>query len=126
MLERYYKLKINYDTYILFIKKGNFYYCYKKDAYIIHYLLRYKIIDEVVAFPLNAIDKVLNILYENDLSIIIYDGIILDKIYGDSNKYNQIYTKSLEYSNKEKIINKINDKIKSYTLEELLKLVSTI
>ena len=97
MLNKCYELKLNYDTYLIFIKKGNFYYCYKEDAYIINYLLNYKLIDNSVAFPLNAIDKVLNIVTNNDLGVIIYDGIILDKIYGDSDKYNKLHTKSLEY-----------------------------
>lgn len=126
MLNKYYELKLNYDTYLIFIKKGNFYYCYKEDAYIIHYLLNYKLIDESVAFPLNAIDKVLKIVTNNDLGVIIYDSIILDKIYGDSDKYNKLYTKSLEFIDKEIIINDINKKLKSYTLEQLLKVVSTI
>lgn len=126
MLNKYYELKSNYDTYLIFIKKGNFYYCYKEDAYIIHYLLNYKLIDNAVAFPLNAINKVLNIVTNNDLGVIIYDGIILDKIYGDSDKYNKLHTKSLEYIDKEKIIKNINEKLKSYTLEQLSKVVSTI
>lgn len=126
MLDKYYELKIKYLDYILFLKRGKFYYCYKDDAYIIHYLFKYKLVNDCVSFSEEALDKVLNVLDDRDLGCVIFDGIVLDKVYGDSVKYSYVYNDSLEYISKENIINNINDKLKNYTLEQLLQLVSTI
>ena len=126
MLDNYYKMKVKYLDYILLFKRGNFYYCYKEDAYIIHYFFDYKLKNDMVAFSIEALDKVLKILDKNDLAYIIYDSIILDKTYGDSEKFSYFYNLSLDLIGRETVIKNINDKLKYYTLEELLKLVSTI
>ena len=126
MLEKYNELKLKYLDYILLFKRGNFYYCYKDDAYIIHYFMNYKLIEDVVAFSIEALDKVLKILDKNDLAYIVYDSVILDKTYGDSEKYSYFYNLSLELIGRETILKNINDKLKYYTFDELLKLVSTM
>lgn len=126
MLESYYELKLTYTDYILLFKKGNFYYSYKDDAYIVHYFTKYKLKDDVVSFSKEALDKVLNILGSNDIGYIIIDKIILDKWYGDSERYSYFYNLSLELIGRETIIKNINDKLKNYTFDDLLKFVSTM
>lgn len=126
MLEKFYELKLKYTDYILLFKKGNFYYCYKEDAFIIHYFMNYKCNNEIVAFSTEALDKVLNILNKNNLAYIIYDKIILDKAFGDSERYSYFYNLSLELISRETIIKNINDKLKNYTFDDLLNLVSTM
>lgn len=126
MLEKYYELKIKYLDYVLLFKKGKFYYCYKDDAYIIHYFMRYKLNDDVVSFSKEALDRVLKILGSNDIGYIIVDKIVLDKCYGDSEKYSYFYNLSLEYLGKETVIRDINKRLENYTLDKLINLVSTI
>lgn len=126
MLEKYYGLKLKYSDYILLFKRGNFYYCYKDDAYIIHYFMNYKLINDTVAFSTDALDKVLKVLSQNDLAYIIHDKIILDKVYGDSEKYSCFYNLGLGLIGRETIVKNINDNLNNYTFDELLKLVSTM
>lgn len=126
MLDKYYMLKMQYLDCILLFKRGNFYYCYKDDAYIIHYFFNYKLNNDTVAFSVDALDKVLNVLNDNNIGYIIYDNFILDKVYGDSEKYSYFHNLSLELIGREVVINNINNRLKNYTLNELLKLVSTI
>ncbi len=48
---------------------GLFYQVFDDDAFILHYLLDYKVIDRKVGFPNNAINKVINILEAKKLII---------------------------------------------------------
>ena len=50
-------------------KMGLFYQVFDDDAFILHYLLDYKVIDRKVGFPSNAINKVINILEAKKLII---------------------------------------------------------
>ena len=126
MLEDYYELKFKYGDYIIFFKKGNFNYCIKEDSYIINYLFNYKLINDKVSFPYNGIDKIINRLNIDNIGFIIYDGIILDKVIGDSNNYAILLNDSYKYIARSKVIVEINNKIKDYTLDELSNLVSII
>ena len=60
------------------IKIGNFYHCYGKDAYIISYLLGYKLSKTkenyyVCGFPIKSIVKVENMLERKKVNYIILD-----------------------------------------------------
>ena len=55
-------------------KNGLFYDVFNEDAKILHYLFGYKIKDKRVAFPNNALIKVLNTLEEKRLSYSIIGG----------------------------------------------------
>lgn len=50
------------QNYVIIRKTGLFYNVFDNDAEILHYLLHYKIIDNRVGFPANALHKVKNIL----------------------------------------------------------------
>ena len=55
-------------NYILLKQVGKFINVYNEDAYIISYLLNYKIINNKVGFPLSSLNKVINILDTNTIN----------------------------------------------------------
>lgn len=75
--------------------KGGFYYCYNDDSIIISYLCNYKIINNRVGFPINSINKIVNILIDNKIDYIIYNkNNIIDKYINKENRYNNILIKA--------------------------------
>lgn len=67
-----------HKDYVVFIKIGNFYNCYGRDAYIISYLFGYKIsiLENNIyncSFPKSAYNKVLSILEKNRINYITLD-----------------------------------------------------
>ena len=66
-------------------KTGGFYQVFDNDAIIINYLCDYKIVNGRVGFPLNSIDKVVNLLMENKISYCVKEG--MKEV--DSKEYNK-------------------------------------
>lgn len=113
---------------LVIIKIGNFYHCYGKDAYIISYLLGYKLKKTkenyyVCGFPIKSIVKVENILERKKVNYMILDrknnyDVDVFENYKNLNKYQEIYEKAKKYiktrNNIEEIykelINNINTK----------------
>ena len=66
MLETYYKYRMEYKDFLLFIKIGNFYEVFDKDSLILNKLFGYKIkrIRETikVGFPLNRLDYIIKLI----------------------------------------------------------------
>ena len=93
-----------HKLYVILIRIGNFYNCYGRDAYVISYLLGYKIIllnsnIYTCSFPKSAINKVLSILENNKINYIILDKRnnydVENKInFKNLNKYEEIYIKA--------------------------------
>lgn len=93
-----------HKLYVILIRIGNFYNCYGRDAYVISYLLGYKItlLDSNIytcSFPKSAINKVLSILESNKINYIILDKRnnydVENKInFKNLNKYEEIYIKA--------------------------------
>lgn len=110
-------------NYILLKQGGKFINVYNEDAYIISYLLNYKIINNKVGFPLSSLNKVINILDTNTINYKINDTY---KNYKNKNKY----TKALNYS--KSIIHTRNrftsleDSLKGLSIEQLDKIISFI
>ena len=76
-------------------KKGGFYHSYDDDSIIISYLCNYKIINNRVGFPINSINKVVNILIDNKIDYIIYNkDNVIDKYISNDNRYNNILIKA--------------------------------
>lgn len=48
--------------FVVFRKVGGFYHVFDGDSYILNYLFNYKIVGNRVGFPINSINKVINIL----------------------------------------------------------------
>ena len=58
MKEKYLNIKINNKDFLVVIKNGKFYYVYGEDTYIIYYIFKYKIKDNILCFPDTNINKV--------------------------------------------------------------------
>lgn len=93
IIEKYYKYKVNYKNYIIFIKSGSFYECFDDDAFIINKLFNYKIsiMSNMikVGFPIKKINDLTNILKDNSINYIITDNDIIDKYECTDNRYNE-------------------------------------
>ena len=87
---------------MLCFKSGSFYNCYNEDAIILNYLLGYKIIkNNQSGFPLNALNKVINILEEKNINyqIVTKDANPIIKDYKKRNNYSYILSKAVDYVN---------------------------
>ena len=120
MLEKYYKYKIDYKDYIVFIKCGSFYEVMGNDALIINKLFGYKIkkLSNTfkVGFPCSNIDRITNILDSKEINYIIVDeDNFKDKPF-ENNKYKE-YTFDL---NKLELNSIRIDRIYTYLKDMLL------
>ena len=113
--------------YIEFKRKGKFYEVKHEDAYILWYLLRYKIHNNKVGFPESSLFKVLDILKENQvgyrLSLDDDLGYIKSNI---ENKYEEILEEAKKEFLKEKKQKELLDKIKRASRDDLEKVLSYI
>ena len=100
---------------IRFHKSGVFYEIFDDDAKIIHYLFGYRIIDGRVAFPMNAVNKVLNTLSDNciNYNIILNDEVIKDD-YKDKNNYMKFLVKSNDKLKATSVMNQIVKKLNTF------------
>ena len=80
---------------VLYKDNSKFYKATGKDALILNYLCDYKIINNKVGFPDNTINKVLDILDENEIS---YQIIYVDKNPKVCNYTNNKYSEVLKYA----------------------------
>lgn len=118
MLEKYYRYRIQYEEYIIFIKSGNFYEVFDKDSLILNKIFGYKvkrIQDNIkVGFPVNKLQNILNLL--NNINYIIVDKEnIKEKKYED-NRYSEY-----KFNMNNILINSIRiDRINKYLLDRLL------
>lgn len=119
-----------HKDYIVLVKVGNFYNCYGRDAYIISYLLDYKItlVDNNIyncSFPKSAYNKVISLLENNKVNYIVldkrnnYDVEERDN-YKNLNKYDEIYKLAKNKIAKKMRIEKINKYLLSCDNEETI------
>lgn len=129
MLEKYYKYKMNYKKYIIFIRIGVFYECIDKDALIINQLFNYKIkrISNTfkVGFPIKNIDDITNKLKDENINYIIVDNDkLVDKSDSSINKYNKfnLDRENILYNflRIEKIVNYIENNIMNNDISDKL------
>ena len=80
---------------ILIRKVGGFYNVFDDDAIIMNYLCDYKISNGKSGFPLNSLDKVMNILTDNKVNFIIRENMEdkEKKNFKKNNKYHIILEK---------------------------------
>ena len=133
-------LKESHPNTVCLVKCGMFYRCYEKDAYIISYLLGYKLnstsANDMAGFPSNSIKEVTNKLIGNkvDYKIFKTDKFSLETISSfsmdDENNYEEIYEKSYRHIKLECRINKLTqkliEKIESIKMDEVLTKVEEI
>lgn len=109
---------------MLIRKSGGFYAVYDDDAYILNYFFGYKIKEDRVGFPINSINKVINMLEDNYISYEIKNEVWVDfnnrnnyKKFIDigKKKYNLRYRVGSIIDNIDKLDEKDIDKILDYT-----------
>jgi len=88
MLEAYYKYRMEYKDFLLFIKIGNFYEVFDKDSLILNKLFGYKIKkikDSIkVGFSLSRLDYILKLI--GNINYVIIDNIVVEKKEFNNNK----------------------------------------
>lgn len=112
---------------IRFHKSGVFYEIFDDDAKIIHYLFGYRIIDGRVAFPMNAVNKVLNTLSDNciNYNIILNDEVIKDD-YKDKNNYMKFLVKSNDKLKATSVMNQIVKKLNTFDEGQLYNVLNKL
>ena len=129
MIEKYYKHKIDYRDYVIFIKSGIFYECIANDALIINKMFNYKIkmISNTikVGFSVKNIEFVLEKLKENNINyIVVNDDKITLKYEADNNNYSEykIDMDSILYNlfRVEKLIKYLEDNVMNCDLAKKL------
>ena len=119
--------KFTMSKYVDFKKNGKFYEVKYEDAYILWYLLRYKIYNNKVGFPESSLFKVLEVLKENQVGY----RLSLDDNLGyikstTENKYEEILEKAKKEWIKEKREKDLLEKITKAKQEDLEKIVDYI
>ena len=84
---------------------------YDDDCYIINYFFGYKIKEDRVGFPINSINKVVNVLEDNHISYEIKNKKSID-FNNKKNNYLFLYSSLNNYYNSFKYCN--NSKIRRY------------
>lgn len=81
MLSKYNYYKLNYPSYLLLFKQGNFYLLFNDDAIILNKIMNYVIKDNnkylKVGFPLNSLKKIETILIGHNINYIIINNDII-------------------------------------------------
>lgn len=116
MLETYYRYRLNYKDYIIFIKVGNFYEVFDKDSLILNELFDYKIKkikDNIkVCFPASKIQSIIKLI--GNINYIIVDKEIQKREF-DDNKYNEykydINKVILNFIKLERVYNYLTDNV---------------
>ena len=125
---------------LVIVKIGNFYHCYGKDAYIISYLLEYKLTKTkenyyMCGFPIKSIVKVENMLDRKKVSYIILDrknnyDVDVFKDYKNLNKYQVTYEKAKKYikirNDIEEIYKELIDSINKKDINEKINSIKNI
>ena len=112
------------SKYIELKRKGKFYEVKHEDAYILWYLLRYKIHNNKVGFPESSLFKVLEVLKENKVGyrLSLDDDLSYSKSTTE-NKYEEILEKAKKEWLKEKKEKDLLEKIKKANQEDLEKII---
>lgn len=105
-------------------KKKDFYNVYGDSIYIMNYLFKYKIIDNVkVGFPVSSLSKVLKTL---DKYYINYKVDNLVKKYGSKNKYHEYLIKGINNKELNDRISILESKLLNLRNDQIDKLINLI
>lgn len=102
-IDKFLALKNKYSDSLVVIKSGNFYYSYFEDGIILNYLFNYQVINNRVGFPLKNLDKVLEELKRDNVSVVVND-IDNTKHEVKKNKYHDVKIEAIERYNEKKEI----------------------
>lgn len=123
-----------HPDYVIMTKVGKFYKVYGKDAYILSYLLQYKVKVEgkfmSLGFPDHSLNKVQSILENRKINYLVLDSrtnysIDEKQEFKNLNKYKEVYEKSKTYVNNKNRIDRIYDYLISEAYDDELKIKLT-
>lgn len=96
MKDQYNDLKVRYPDSLVLVKNGSFYTTFNNDAYILNYLLGYKIVNkEKVGFPTSNITKVIDKLTTEKNNYYLDDLVV----FNPNNYSNILYVAKNKYYN---------------------------
>lgn len=114
---------------VVLYKAGKFYSAFGDNGVIIHNLMGYKFVEykNSAGFPESAIAKVKNILEQEKLSYKIYEkDTLLEEHKGIAKAYNNMFKTSLTKLEMENRLNRLQDKLDNFSLDDLEKVVEGI
>ena len=114
---------------VVLYKAGKFYSAFGDNGVIIHNLMGYKFVEykNSAGFPESAIAKVKNILEQEKLSYKIYEkDTLLEEHIGIAKAYNNMLKTSLTKLEMENRLNRLQDKLDNFSLDDLEKVVEGI
>lgn len=120
-----------HPDYVIMTKVGKFYKVYGKDAYILSYLLQYKVKTEgkfmSLGFPDHSLKKVQSVLENRKINYLVLDSrtnysIDEKQEFNNLNKYKEVYEKSKTYVNNQNRIERIYDYLMSEAYDDELKI----
>lgn len=112
--EQYLSYKLQYSDAVVLLKSGMFYLTFCQDAYLIHSLLGYKIINDKVGFPVDSATKVKEKLSDLSINYIFYGEELEQKFFPDNQYF--FYLKKVE---EEKFYNQIVRSLLPIILEKI-------
>ena len=126
MLEIYYKYRMEYKDFLIFIKVGNFYEVFDKDSLILNKLFGYKIKrikDNIkVGFPISRLDYILKLI--GNINYVVIDNTIVKKKKFNNNKYkdynydmNSIILNSIKI---DRIYEELNNRLPDNNIENII------
>ena len=126
MLEIYYKYRMEYKDFLIFIKVGNFYEVFDKDSLILNKLFGYKIKrikDNIkVGFPISRLDYILKLI--GNINYVVIDNTIVKKKKFKNNKYkdynydmNSIILNSIKI---DRIYEELNNRLPDNNIENII------
>lgn len=122
MYSDYLTLKEKYPNSVVLIKSGSFYRTYDNDAIILSYLCCYKVIKNVLGFPIRSLSKILKKLKREEVNFVV-DNDVHFSLENDGN-YLTLLNQSLEvYKLRvrvDKIYNYLNENIERKFVKKVI------
>ena len=119
--------EIKKDILVLYKNAGKFYSVIGNDAIILNFLFDYKIIKDKVSFPDSALNEVLNVIKDNNISyqIVYTDRNPMFENF-ELNKYEDVYQKAINSQKINERLEIIIQSIKKKSYQELDNILSNI
>lgn len=104
-------------------RKGIFYEAKHESAYILWYLLGYKVIDSKVGFPKDSLPKVLNTLEEHHVFAVVKNGNMETKYCNGKNNFEEVLDRAKKKYMQNKKIKAIEEKLPKLSNEQIEEIV---
>lgn len=133
MKNKYEFYKLEYKSYVILFKCGNFYISINDDANVMNNIFNHKIVDNgafiKTGFPISVLNKIIIELEKNEINYLIIDKEITNKIKFNNNHYNNYLTNNNHNLNFNRInlINKLlKDNITNPNINDILDKIEKI